>query len=237
MQLFYMNTFLTLENYLDFGLRILVAVLCGGLVGLEREKRFKNAGLRTHIIVALASSLMMIVSKYAFMDIVGFDGMKIQLDGSRIAASVVQAIGFIGAGVIYIRKENAVGLTTASGLWATVGIGLAIGAGMYGIGVFATVLILFVQWALHSFHSKSHSFNVGTLKSNITKRGISFDEFKERICQFDLTVRDISISSTNEGVVVSVNVLFKNMDSPIRLIESFHEGELFDSIQLNPIFF
>lgn len=237
MQLFYMNTFLTLENYLDFGLRILVAVLCGGLVGLEREKRFKNAGLRTHIIVALASSLMMIVSKYAFMDIVGLNGMKIQLDGSRIAASVVQAIGFIGAGVIYIRKENAVGLTTASGLWATVGIGLAIGAGMYGIGVFATLLILLVQWALHSFHSKSHSFNVGTLKSNITKRGISFDEFKERICQFDLTVRDISISSTNEGVVVSVNVLFKNMDSPIRLIESFHEGELFDSIQLNPIFF
>lgn len=237
MQLFYLNTFLTLENYLDFGLRILVAVLCGGLVGLEREKRFKNAGLRTHIIVALAASLMMIVSKYAFMDIVGLDGMKIQLDGSRIAASVVQAIGFIGAGVIYIRKENAVGLTTASGLWATVGIGLAIGAGMYVVGVFATFLILFVQWVLHSFHSKSHSFNVGTLKTNITKRGMSFEEFKEKISHFDLTVRDISIASTADGVVVSVNVLFKNMDSPMRLIESFQEGELFDSIQLNPIFF
>ncbi|MCR5761318.1 MAG: MgtC/SapB family protein [Sphaerochaetaceae bacterium] len=237
MQLFYLNNILTLENYLDFLLRMLVASICGGLVGLEREKRLKNAGLRTHIIVALAACLMMIVSKYAFMDIVGLDGLRLQTDGSRIASSVVQAIGFIGAGVIYIRKENAVGLTTASGLWATVGVGLAIGAGMYAIGVAATLMILLVQFLLHSFHSKSHSFYVGTLKSNITKRNISFEEFKEKINKFDITVRDISIVSTADGVVVSVNVLFKNVNSPEKLIDSFHEGELFDSVQLNPIFF
>ncbi|MCR4676383.1 MAG: MgtC/SapB family protein, partial [Sphaerochaetaceae bacterium] len=231
MQLFYLNNIISFENYLDFLLRLIVAIVCGALVGLERERRFKNAGLRTHIIVALAACLMMIVSKYGFMDIVGLDGLRLQVDGSRIAASVVQAIGFIGAGVIYIRKENAVGLTTASGLWATVGIGLAIGAGLYAIGVITTAFILLVQWLLHSYHSKQHSFNVGTLKCNITSHGISFEKLKEIVESYNLTIRDISIVKTSEGVVVTMNVLFKNLDSSVRLIENFKEGELFDSIQ------
>ncbi len=234
---FFRNIILTNENYLDFVIRMIIAMICGGLVGLERERRLKNAGLRTHIIVALASSLMMIVSKYGFMDVVGIEGLRLQADGSRIASSVVQAIGFIGAGVIYIRRENAVGLTTAAGLWATVGIGLSIGAGLYGIGVIATLSILFVQWILHSFHSKSHSLNVGALKCNITKRNMSLEEFYNILEQFDIILRDVSLVNTAEGSVVSVNVLFKTADSLSRLMEKLKEKEIFDSIQIYPIFF
>ena len=124
-------------------IRILLSAVCGALIGLERERRFKNAGIRTHIIVSMSSALMMIVSKYGFFDVLMYD--SISVDASRIAAGVVTAIGFLGGGVIYIKKENTIGLTTAAGLWATVGIGIALGAGMIYIGIATTLLILFFQ--------------------------------------------------------------------------------------------
>ena len=85
-------------------IRILLSAVCGALIGLERERRFKNAGIRTHIIVSMSSALMMIVSKYGFFDVLMYD--SISVDASRIAAGVVTAIGFLGGGVIYIKKEN-----------------------------------------------------------------------------------------------------------------------------------
>lgn len=113
--------------------RLALAALLGGIIGFDREYRAKEAGLRTHFLVGLGSALFMIVSMY------GFDGVG---DPGRIAAQVVTGIGFIGAGSIMIHKQFVRGLTTASGLWATAGIGLAVGAGMYWIGVAATVLTL-----------------------------------------------------------------------------------------------
>lgn len=132
---------------LEYLLRVVVALLCGMAVGYERESRLKTAGIRTHLIVAVASAMMMIVSKYGFRDVLGQAG--IGLDPSRIAAGVVTAIGFLGAGVIFVRKQNVSGLTTAAGLWATVGVGTAIGAGMYFIGVAVTILMIVVQIILH----------------------------------------------------------------------------------------
>lgn len=132
--------------YLQYPLRMLGAVLCGALIGYERENQMKMAGIRTHSIVALASALMMIVSKYGFFDVLS---SHVNLDPSRIAAGVVTAIGFLGAGVIFTHKMNVSGLTTSAGLWATVGVGMALGAGMYIPGVTATVFILFLQFLFH----------------------------------------------------------------------------------------
>lgn len=127
--------------YADFILRLFVAGIMGVLIGLEREYRAKEAGYRTHFLVALGSALMMIVSQYGFADVLEKD--LVRLDPSRIAAQVVSGIGFIGAGtIILLQKQIVRGLTTAAGIWATAGIGLAIGAGMYEIGVAATVLAL-----------------------------------------------------------------------------------------------
>ena len=116
----------------EFILRIFTAAFLGGLIGLEREWRAKEAGLRTHFLVALGSAVFMIVSAYGFSD-VHMDGMTSRWDVSRVAAQVVSGIGFIGAGTIIFRKaENIVsGLTTAAGLWVTAAIGLACGGGMY----------------------------------------------------------------------------------------------------------
>lgn len=127
----------------EFILRIIVASICGSLIGYERSRRRKEAGLRTHIIVALGSALLMIVSKYGFSDILDQPGMRV--DASRIAANVITGISFLGAGVIFTRDVSVKGLTTAAGLWSVAGIGLAVGAGMYIVGIFATLLILIVQ--------------------------------------------------------------------------------------------
>lgn len=134
-------------------LRLVVAALCGSLVGLERSRRFKDAGIRTHSLVACAAALLMIVSKYGFTDLeqagVFFPGTR-GADPARIAAQVVSGVSFLGAGIIYRdRNFTTKGLTTAAGIWAVAAIGLAVGAGLYLVGVFTTVYIVILQYFLH----------------------------------------------------------------------------------------
>lgn len=134
------------DNFqLEWILRILLAELAGGAIGFERHSRSKVAGVRTHCIVCAASALMTLVSIYGFLNVEGASA-----DISRVASSIIPGIGFLGAGIIFIRKDTIVGLTTAAGIWATSGIGMAFGAGMYMLGISATILILGVQLLFHS---------------------------------------------------------------------------------------
>ena len=137
-------TFLT---QMDWLIRLILAGIFGYAIGYERNSRSKNAGIRTHLIVALSAALMIIVSKYGFMDIINTHGVS--LDPSRIAAQIVSGIGFLGAGMIFVHNQSVNGLTTAAGIWATSGIGMAIGSGLYFIGIIATLLILLFQIILH----------------------------------------------------------------------------------------
>lgn len=130
-------------------LRMLGAGLCGALIGYERAHRFKEAGIRTHLVVAVGSALFIIVSKYGFEDMIGRAGVG--LDPSRVAASIVSGIGFLGAGIIFIRNQTITGLTTAAGIWFTAGIGMAMGAGLYWLAGLGTMLIYAVQIALHKY--------------------------------------------------------------------------------------
>ena len=148
----------------EFVLRLFVAGILGAIIGLEREYRAKEAGFRTHFLVSLGSALIMIVSQYGFQNVLGMPSMS--LDPSRVAAQVVTGIGFIGAGTIIIQRQFVIlqkqivrGLTTAAGIWVASGIGLAIGGGMYGVGIVATfftllglelLTVLFKRIGLHS---------------------------------------------------------------------------------------
>ena len=138
-------------------LHIFIAALLGGIIGLEREYRAKEAGFRTHFLVALGSALFMVVSQYGFAEILRYPGVS--LDPSRIAAQVVSGIGFIGAGTIIFQKHVVRGLTTAAGLWVTSAIGLACGAGMYIISITATILVLLcletIYFILNRFGSRN----------------------------------------------------------------------------------
>ena len=111
---------LTVWDNLEFLIRILMAALLGLMIGLERSRRQKDAGIRTHCIIAVTSATIMILSKYAFMDIASVDGLR-SADPARIAAQVVSGISFLGAGVIFKDRNSSSikGLTTAAGMWAT----------------------------------------------------------------------------------------------------------------------
>jgi putative Mg2+ transporter-C (MgtC) family protein len=128
-------------------LRLVTAALLGGLIGLERERLERAAGLRTHAVVAVASALIMIVSAFGFADAITPD-RSVVLDPSRVAAQVVSGIGFLGAGVIIFQKNRVRGLTTAASIWAVAGVGLAAGGGMYAAAGAGTLLVLIIQAGL-----------------------------------------------------------------------------------------
>lgn len=122
-----------MNEFAEMVLRLVLSGVLGGLIGAEREYRGKVAGTRTHLLVALGSALMLLVSQH------GFGGHG---DPGRIAAQIVSGIGFIGAGAIMVDRQSIHGLTTAAGIWVSAGIGMATAAGLYGLAVVTTVLAL-----------------------------------------------------------------------------------------------
>ena len=146
-----MNFFIEIIG-IEYILRILLAGICGMFIGFERSNRSKEAGTRTHFIVACGAALIMVVSKYAFFDVISqglYNGVEVRLDPSRVASTIASGIGFLGAGMIFVHKNTITGLTTAAGIWATSGVGMAIGAGMYSVGIASTDIIIVAQHLLH----------------------------------------------------------------------------------------
>jgi len=180
--------FLTSDGFCiqaEMFLRIVISLLCGVFVGFERTNRGKEAGIRTHAIVALASCLMMIISQYGFSDFfVDFakGNVDTRLDPSRIAAQIVSGVGFLGAGTIFIHKNVVTGLTTAAGIWAVAGVGMAIGCGMYFIGISCTFVIIVAQLILHKstkFTSNQPETQMSfVVENNEDNINMLFDEIK-----------------------------------------------------------
>ncbi len=216
---------------LEFVLRVLLASVCGMFIGWERERRLKSAGLRTHMLVALASSLMMVISKYAFIDVVYLS--SVQVDASRVAAGVVQAIGFLGAGVIFVKKDNIVGVTTAAGLWATVGIGLTIGSGLYVLGIAATALIILIQLIVHRGEHKSFNSNNGSVEINLTKYNLSVEEAKNRIEKEGLLLKNIAIAKNDKNEeVLSASIISVKMTNSSEIISALQKLGFIDVIEI-----
>ena len=134
----------------DFFIRIIIAGVLAGFIGLEREMNSKEAGFRTHFLVGVGSALLMVVSKYGFNDVLYSSGFK--LDPSRVAAQVVSGISFLGAGTIFLEKKVVKGLTTAAGIWTTAAIGLAVGAGMYLLSTLIVLVVLELLQRLSKLH-------------------------------------------------------------------------------------
>ena len=129
---------------------IALAAVLGFLIGFERKKRFKEAGIRTHTIVCIGAALMMAVSKYAF------DGQT--ADAARVAAQIVSGVGFLGAGMIVYRQHNVYGLTTAAGVWATAGVGMACGGRLYIVAAGGALVLIGIQCLLHLRLFQSHKY-------------------------------------------------------------------------------
>ena len=205
------ETALTVFDNLEFFIRIVLAAILGALVGLERSKRQKEAGVRTHGIIACTSALFMILSKYAFVDLVGVAGLR-GADPARIAAQVVSGISFLGAGVIFKNGNSIRGLTTAAGMWGTAAVGMAIGAGMYWVGLIEAAVLVGIQIVLHRFPVGADALTTQEIVVEMT-------DSDELLARFDALVKShrgqITESSlTRQNGVLCMEVTAK-LDPPI----------------------
>lgn len=210
---------------LMFFLRILIACVCGAVIGYERKNRGKGAGIRTHTIVALASALMMIVSKYGFTDIANFPGVK-DTDPARIAAQVVSGVGFLGAGMIYFNRHLVKGLTTAAGVWATAGVGLAVGSGLYLIGIFSTVIIVLCQVFLHKNYKFLHMPSEEILSVTIEDSEEAMDFLNNMLAKYNIAVGGMKCRKKESGLIeVEMDVSIDGDMDYNSLMEAFRQTE------------
>ncbi|MFF2890378.1 MgtC/SapB family protein [Paenibacillus sp. NPDC057967] len=136
----------------DILIRLSLALLLGGLIGLEREQSNHAAGLRTNILVCLGACLLMLLSIYGFSDFV--EEPNVRVDPARLAAAVITGVGFLGAGTILFTGKSITGLTTAASLWVVAAIGLAVGAGFYFASASVTVMALLTLWLFNKLEKR-----------------------------------------------------------------------------------
>ena len=184
---------------IGYVLRIFFAGICGLMIGIERRNRLKEAGIRTHLIVALGSALMMIVSKYGSFDLQGHSFLR--ADASRIASQIVSGIGFLGAGMIIWHHRTVSGLTTAAGIWATAGIGMAIGAGLYGVGGACALLILGVQMLSHWEHRWAPE--IDRIRVCMPENGAEIGQMFEIFSEQKIKVIGLELSRKKRGELVA----------------------------------
>lgn len=207
-----------------FGLRIVadlaLSAILGFCIGLERKLRYKEAGIRTHTIVCIGSALMMAISKYSFGG---------EADAARVAAQIVSGVGFLGAGMIVYQRHEIHGLTTAAGVWATAGIGMACGARLYFVAACATVLIIGVQCLLHLnvrlFQSKKYySINI-----NFYKRDNANEKIKEifSVSRFNHLV----MKRSGDEVIISATLFTDKEFSSQKLSEILDENKFIISVE------
>ena len=232
-------------------LRLLAAAGLGAAIGLEREHLDRGAGLRTHALVSIASALFTIISAYGFADLVTAN-RTVAIDPTRIAAQIVTGIGFLGAGLIILRKNTVYGLTTAASVWAVAAIGMAAGAGMYLLAAITTALMLLILSGLkpieERFFPRRHTepFTIriarqevplATIENNVRAQGLELQRLKlqpgdhddESLITLELQgARDTSITQLAEhlrGIPGVREVSYSRREQGIQHSESGNEDE------------
>ncbi|RFS26897.1 MgtC/SapB family protein [Chitinophaga silvatica] len=197
---------------LEIILRLSLAALFGGIIGLERERKDWAAGLRTHMMVSVGAALTMMVSAFGFADVLGTP--NVVLDPSRVAAQVISGIGFIGAGTILFLKEGVIrGLTTAAGLWTVAAIGLATGGGMYFAGFLATCIAIIILWLLQPIEKKFLSrFEQKSIRIITFNRSKSIEIVDKLFQATSLNITACNIEQTDTIFIVTIR--FKSMNKP-----------------------
>jgi len=208
---------------LEFLLRLVVAGICGCLIGYERKNRLKEAGMRTHIIVALGASLIMIISKYGFLDILNSGG---SYDSTRIASQIVSGIGFLGAGMIFVRRQAVSGLTTAAGVWTTAGIGMAIGARLYFIGIATTVLILIVQVLLHREYRWFHIPMAEQISITFSESADSISFIQDKFSASHIEIINLKVEKLGNG--------YLEVELYVKLPQNYDISNLMNLLKDNP---
>jgi putative Mg2+ transporter-C (MgtC) family protein len=190
--MFFGNSFMG-SYELSILIKLLLAALAGGLVGLEREKHGRPAGMRTNLLVSLGACTIMIISEAFYLKYGMYGGeTTLRLDPSRTAAQIVTGIGFLGAGVIIKEGATVRGLTTAASLWVVAGLGMAFGMGFFSLGAISTLLVIISLIFLRKLDPVIKKDRYLTLSVTGRRRDNLFDELMELVKEMGLKASDIS---------------------------------------------
>ncbi len=205
--------------------RIVLASILGMAIGFERKNRSKMAGVRTHAIVAFGAALMMIVSKYGFTDIPSYDA-------SRVAAQIVSGVGFLGAGIIFVKNNTSVsGLTTAAGIWATAGVGMSVGAGQYFVGIFSGLLLVGLQGLLHKVGFLSNEAYRVAVKLAMDSK-VSIHELEDYIAEEQVEIDSIRMNRSEKGEVkVEMELVFPPQSDKVEFLNKLAEYPGINSVR------
>lgn len=210
---------LSVEQQLVLLLDLLLSIALGFAIGFERKQRFKEAGIRTHTIVCVGSALMTIISRN-----IGTG------DPGRIAAQIVTGIGFLGAGMIVYKQHEVHGLTTAAGIWATAGIGMACGTGLYILAIGATVMIIIVQCLFHLPLKIFHSRKYYSVKIEFVRTGTENLKIKE-IFGTDRFNHLVLMRDNNNRVLYSATLTTDKEFSSTRLNQIIEDNDFIISLE------
>ena len=198
-------TYINTHPLLEAVIRLSASLICGFIIGLERTKRSKEAGIRTHCIIACAAALIMIISKYGFADLLNEAGGFMEgtrgADPSRIAAQIVSGISFLGAGVIFKNGNTVKGLTTAAGIWAMAAVGMACGAGMYNVAFLVTVLIVAVQLIMHHFNVGNDAYSNSEIRITMVDTPEARAALKQKQEEWGITIINSRITSCGDNTL------------------------------------
>ncbi len=193
----------------DFGttlFRLFLSFVLGGLIGLEREWHRQSAGLRTHIVISIGSTLLTLLSIYIPQTFTHFEGG----DPARIAAQIVSGIGFLGGGAIFRLGANVRGLTTAASIWVAAGIGMAAGAGMYAAAVIGTGVILFALFVMIPFEKKLFpSLFLRSLEITMNGEKINMDKISPILEKEGITIKSLDVSQSFEEKTVRMRLVVR----------------------------
>jgi putative Mg2+ transporter-C (MgtC) family protein len=212
-----------------------VALLLSAAIGLEREIRQKDAGLRTHILVGIGAALFMLISKYGFTDVL--ERGLVVLDPSRMAAQIVSGIGFLGAGLIFVRRDAVRGLTTAASVWVTAAVGSAAGAGLLVLAALTTGIYLLVTLLIPVVRRRVPSLTAGTstlrvrypdgcgilrqVLNETTQRGFTID---------DLSAEQVGDAADDQRAMVAVTMHVHGKRPVTELAGALADLDLVDAV-------
>lgn len=195
------------EDFFTMSMRLILALILSGVIGFEREINNHAAGFRTHILVGVSSTLLMLMSLYGFESYMEAHSGYVNFDPARIPSYVVSGIGFLGAGTIIVNGMTVKGLTTAASIWAVAGLGLVVGIGMYDIAILTTIIILLSLVLLNKLeHRMSKQRNIVSLMISI--RDINAIEDVLKKChQHDMQIKSFNVTTDeNEDPTVYTDI-------------------------------
>lgn len=183
------------EHFLTMSIRLVLALVLSGLIGFEREINKHSAGFRTHILVGVSATLLMLMSLYGFTDYLVENEAFVNFDPARIPSYVVSGIGFLGAGTIIVNGMTVKGLTTAASIWAVAGLGLVVGIGMYGIAILTTLIILLSLIFLNNFEQRLTKRGQSAQLSIVVNSVQAIEEILKKYNQNGVVIQNINVNT------------------------------------------